>query len=687
MPRAASSAASLAGRRLVPGERENPRAGLQMRDDRFERPAVQRQQARNPAGSSRAATRRARRPRAPGCKIISSGEKRRVSIAPTPKKNGSPVASTQTGLPRRATIASSASSIGDGQASVSAPSGPTSARWRRPPTTRAACASRRRAAGERPSSPSSPMPTTASQRSSLMEPPPEAPSPSHPRRHVGSERARAPPGRRARRRAAPVARRRDRQPGARADPAADRRLRRRGGPRGFPRGRADRRVVDATHPFAARMSANAVAAAPRDRDAARRLHPPAVDAAGRRPLDRGRDDGGGGRRARDAQRKIVFLTQGRLQLAAFARAPQHRYVVRAIDRPDEIDALPDCKLILARGPVRARRRTCADAAREDRDARHQEQRRRATYPKIEAARMLGVSVVIVRPAEGAGSRDAARSRRGRWPGSRLIAAPRRSAASASTAGAPSRAMKRVSLEPTMTSVAMSTRPGPLRRASSTSALSSARPTARAKATGVAARLSAAQEIEGVDDARRPRLRGGIVERDDEIAFGRGLQAPLDDRPGLQIVGERDGAEIMAERRAEPRRRGLHGGDAGRRRRCRARATPASSSIASNTAAAMANTPGSPPETTATARPSAASVSASARAVELDAIVAGVRALAGPQREAARDRARSRRCRSPPRSSALASGVIHVGRSGAEADDRHAPAHGRRPRPGTRISEK
>ena len=48
--------------------------------------------------------------------------------------------------------------------------------------------------------------------------------------------------------------------------------------------------------------------------------------------------------------RTVFLTQGRLQLAAFARAPQHRYIVRAIDRPAEIDALPDCKLILARGP-------------------------------------------------------------------------------------------------------------------------------------------------------------------------------------------------------------------------------------------------------------------------------------------------------------------------------------------------
>ena len=38
--------------------------------------------------------------------------------------------------------------------------------------------------------------------------------------------------------------------------------------------------------------------------------------------------------------RTVFLTQGRLQLAAFARAPQHRYIVRAIDRPAEIGVLP-----------------------------------------------------------------------------------------------------------------------------------------------------------------------------------------------------------------------------------------------------------------------------------------------------------------------------------------------------------
>ena len=138
----------------------------------------------------------------------------------------------------------------------------------------------------------------------------------------------------------------------------------------------------------------------------------------------------------------------------------------------------------------------------------------------------------------------------------------------------------------------------------------------------------AQQRERLEDLPWPRLRGRIVERDHEIALGRRPEPPLDEAPGLQIVGQRDRAEIVAERRAEPGGGGLHGGDAGHDadvETSRQAGSPASS--ASNTAAAMAKTPGSPPETTATARPSRASASACARAIQFDAIVAGVARLA------------------------------------------------------------
>ncbi len=97
-----------------------------------------------------------------------------------------------------------------------------------------------------------------------------------------------------------------------------------------------------------------------------------------------------------AEPRTAFLTQGRLKLAAFARAPQHRYIVRAIDRPAEIDAFPNCKLILARGPfsfedeleLMKRERVEALVTKNSGG--------RATYAKIEAARALKIEVVIVR---------------------------------------------------------------------------------------------------------------------------------------------------------------------------------------------------------------------------------------------------------------------------------------------------
>jgi precorrin-6A/cobalt-precorrin-6A reductase len=158
-------------------------------------------------------------------------------------------------------------------------------------------------------------------------------------------------------------------------------------------------VVDATHPFAEQISANAAKAC-----AAARVpllvftRPPwhrepgddwievdsveaAVDALG-------------------PDRRTVLLTQGRLQLAAFARAPQHRYIVRAIDRPVEIDSLPGVKLILARGPF-----ALADEERLMREEGIEllvtkNSGGAATYPKIEAARRLGVTVVVMRRPTG-----------------------------------------------------------------------------------------------------------------------------------------------------------------------------------------------------------------------------------------------------------------------------------------------
>jgi precorrin-6A/cobalt-precorrin-6A reductase len=154
-------------------------------------------------------------------------------------------------------------------------------------------------------------------------------------------------------------------------------------------------VIDATHPFAARMSANAVAACGATATPLVVFtRPPWARQEGDRwtqvaTIDEAVDALGGAR-------KTVFLTQGRLQLGAFARAPQHRYIVRAIDPPAEAAALADRRLILARGPF-----ALQDELALMRDERVEtlvtkNSGGRATYPKIEAARMLGVEVVIIK---------------------------------------------------------------------------------------------------------------------------------------------------------------------------------------------------------------------------------------------------------------------------------------------------
>ncbi len=109
-------------------------------------------------------------------------------------------------------------------------------------------------------------------------------------------------------------------------------------------------VIDATHPFAAQMSRHAAAACGRLGRSARGVHPSRLAQAGRRPLDQRVADMAEAARALGQQPRRVFLTIGGLQLAAFAEAPQHHYIVRTIDPPDAVGLLPSHRLILARGP-------------------------------------------------------------------------------------------------------------------------------------------------------------------------------------------------------------------------------------------------------------------------------------------------------------------------------------------------
>jgi precorrin-6A/cobalt-precorrin-6A reductase len=154
-------------------------------------------------------------------------------------------------------------------------------------------------------------------------------------------------------------------------------------------------VVDAAHPFAAQMSRHAAEAC-----AAAKLplliftRPPWERVDGDRWIDVATMA-----EAAQALGPVpcnVFLTQGRQQLAAFAAAPQHRYLVRAIEPPDDIDALPHHRLILARGPFCLVDEEALMRAQNIEFLVSKNSGGGATYAKIEAARNLGLTIVMVR---------------------------------------------------------------------------------------------------------------------------------------------------------------------------------------------------------------------------------------------------------------------------------------------------
>ena len=155
------------------------------------------------------------------------------------------------------------------------------------------------------------------------------------------------------------------------------------------------RVVDATHPFAAQMSAHAIAACAIvgvPLLALERLSWPRM--AGDRWSEV--DDFVAAAEALGTSPRRVFLGIGRMQLAPFASHPQHFYLVRLVDPPRAPLPLFAAELIVARGPFDlAGDRAMLAHHRIDivvaRDAGGD-----GAFAKIEAARELGLRVVMVR---------------------------------------------------------------------------------------------------------------------------------------------------------------------------------------------------------------------------------------------------------------------------------------------------
>lgn len=171
-----------------------------------------------------------------------------------------------------------------------------------------------------------------------------------------------------------------------------------GGAEGLARYLAEERItalIDATHPFAARMSANAARAADLANVPLLAIRRPAWEGqAGDAWIEV--EDMTAAAQALGSTPRKVFLTIGRQEVSAFAGAPHHAYVVRSIEPIGDTLPVPRLTTIAARGPFDAE----AEGALMQREridiVVSKNAGGAATYGKIVAARRLGLPVVMVR---------------------------------------------------------------------------------------------------------------------------------------------------------------------------------------------------------------------------------------------------------------------------------------------------
>lgn len=154
-------------------------------------------------------------------------------------------------------------------------------------------------------------------------------------------------------------------------------------------------LIDATHPYAGVISANAA-------EAAHKINVPLI--ALRRPPwiamagDQWIEVAG----VREAVRTLgptprrVFVALGRNELAPFAQAPKHHYLIRSVDPVDPPLPLPHVNYVTGRGPFsEADDRALMTAHRAD-IVIAKNSGGAATYGKIAAARALGIDVLMLR---------------------------------------------------------------------------------------------------------------------------------------------------------------------------------------------------------------------------------------------------------------------------------------------------
>jgi precorrin-6A/cobalt-precorrin-6A reductase len=160
-------------------------------------------------------------------------------------------------------------------------------------------------------------------------------------------------------------------------------------------------LIDATHPFANQISANAASAAEHAGCHIFALRRPAWQAVEGDRWTRvaGIDEAIA---ALGGTPRHVFLAIGRQEAARFSAAPQHSYLVRSVDPVDPPLDVPECRYILSGGPFAVEDEKQLLAENRINVVVSKNSGGGATYGKIAAARQLRLEVVMIERQEPPG---------------------------------------------------------------------------------------------------------------------------------------------------------------------------------------------------------------------------------------------------------------------------------------------
>jgi precorrin-6A/cobalt-precorrin-6A reductase len=154
-------------------------------------------------------------------------------------------------------------------------------------------------------------------------------------------------------------------------------------------------LIDATHPYAGGISANAWAAAQMSSVRFVAVHrPPWIAVAGDRWTEV--ENVRGAVRALGATPRRVLVALGRNEIAPLVEAPQHFYLIRSVDPVDPPLRLPHAAYVTGRGPFVEADEIALMRTHRIEVVIAKNSGGGATYGKIAAARALGIEVIMLR---------------------------------------------------------------------------------------------------------------------------------------------------------------------------------------------------------------------------------------------------------------------------------------------------